>query len=460
MRHINNWYNLIMGLLQVPQGSVTLIQDTSSFKSEDNFTFAEILSQYSKEDYSKNSQISIESPKISEWKNMHFLEKLSDKITDELTCATNFTEMSSCKSTKGSLLDEQYKKLDIKEEVELVKDKARSLKNKITIANNEISRLNSQEKALKNSVYNASLELQHLEMIETSSGITDKVQNMQKLYLNKTQMCKKHKFYLEKLKGQVADKDKELNDKETELKNLQAKAKTLRLGFSKIKSCKSFDMSAMKTNLDIVQWQLEDKSPPVIRKNIRPLTCKNLLSTQVLDLTLGNVKDYITDRFDLYNENGKLDLEKKINDCQDKSIEFEQMITEEIISFEDNKNDIQQRYMKNKEELIKAGGKFKEDWVKVRLQEQSQKKKDLLVLITQAKQVESPYRVTGSLLCEHREILRAVREELMKCYRNVKALKKERFRLRETIDINDMELDDKKLEIGKLKQFQGSFCKL
>lgn len=449
-----------MGLLKASQGTGVAIQDASSFKSEENFAFAEILSQYSKEYYSKNSQIFIESPKISEWKNTHFLEELSDKITDELTCATNFTEMSSCKSTKGSLLDEQYKKFDIKEEVELAKDKTRSLKNKITIANSEISRLASQEKTLKNSIYTANLELQHLEMMETNSGITDKVHNMKKLYLNKSQTCKKHRFYLEKLKAQVRDKDNELNDKEAELKNLQAKAKTLRIGFTRIKSCKSFDMSAMKTNLDIVQLQLEDKNPPILRKNIRPLTCKNQLPSQPLDLTLGIVKDFISSQCDLYNENGKLDLEKKINDFKDKSIEFEQMITEEIINFEDNKNDMQKKYMKNKEELIKAGGKHKEEWVKIRLQEQNQKKKDLMVLVAQAKQVESPYRVTGSLLCEHREMFRAVKEELMKCYRNVKALKKERFRLRETIDINDMELDDMKLEIGKLKQFQGSFGKL
>jgi serine/threonine protein kinase len=408
--------------------------------------FPSTISQQAKDlilkmlDRKQQSRISIDEIINHNWVLSHGNDEIIDKTIDELTTATNFTDLSSCKSTKESFAEESCKKNDAKEELEHAKDKCKKLEEKIAAAKCEKLKLSSQEKLLKKNLYDASLELQHLQTTDTSSVISEKLHNIKKLNFDRAQLCKKQKFYLEKLKSKVLEKDKELADKESILKSLQEKVKSINTGFTKIKGFKSLDISQLKINLDVMQSQLGDKS-----------------SSYSYDFTIKDMKNLIICFIDKLPEFSKRDYERKIDECREKSIELEQKITEEVINFEDTKNRIQQGYRKIKDELFKVTKKNREDYVKEKMKNFEIRKQELIYSLTQAKACENPYCIYENTVSQVREKMKKLKENLMKSYLRIKTLRKERFRLRETIDVRDMEIDDIKFEIGKIKTISSLY---
>jgi serine/threonine protein kinase len=388
---------------------------------------------------SQENRITINDVKNHEWVNSHCSEDLYEKFLDESTAAT-IIDMSSCKSTKESFAEETSKKIDIKEELELAKNKAKTLEDKISSANYDKIKLVSQEKILKQTLYDADLELQHLQIIDTSSSILEKLHNIKKSNFDKAQLCKKQRFYLEKLQANIVDIDKELAIKENELKNLQNKAKSLNMGFSRIKSYKSLDISALQINLDVMQSQLGDKS-----------------FFQSYDFSMKDIKNFMENSVNQLPELSKRDYDRKIDECKEKAMEFEQKITEEAINFEDTKNRILQSYGKIKEELMKIMRKNREDWRKNKVLKENKEKKDLLKLYKEVVDMENPHEISEKSIYEANEKLRKIKDDLTRRYMRIKGLRKERFRLRETIDVKDMEIDDIKFEIGKVKTISSLY---
>ncbi|OMJ70279.1 hypothetical protein SteCoe_31791 [Stentor coeruleus] len=387
---------------------------------------------------SHENRITINDVKNHEWVNSHSSEELYEKFLDESTSATIIIDMSTCKSTKDSFAEETSKKIDVKEELVLAKNKAKTLEDKILSANCDKIKLTSTEKILKKTLYDADLELQHLLMIDTSSSISEKLHNIKKSNFDKTQLCKKQRFYLEKLQLNIVEIDKEISVKENELKNLQSKAKSLNMGFSRIKSYKSLDISSLQINLDVMQSQLGDRS-----------------SCHSYDLSIKDIKNFMENSINQLPEFSKREYERKIDECKEQAMEFEQKITEEAINFEDTKNRILQSYGKIKEELMKIMRKNREDWRKNKVLKENQQKKDLLKMCNEV--IENPHGVNEMSIYEAKEKLRIIKEDLNKSYMRIKGLRKERFRLRETIDVKDMEIDDIKFEIGKVKTISSLY---
>lgn len=383
---------------------------------------------------SQENRITINDVKNHEWVNSHGSDELYEKFLDESTAATIIIDMSSCKSTKESFAEETSKKLDVKEELELAKNKVKTLEDKISSTNCGKIKLISQEKILKQALYDADLELQHLQMTDTSSSILEKLHSIKKSNFDKAQLCKKQRFYLEKLHSNIIDIDKELSIKENELKNLHSKSKSLNMGFSRIKSYKSLDISALQINLDVMQSQLGDKS-----------------LFQSYDFSMKDIKNFMENSINQIPEFTKRDYDRKIDECKEKAMEFEQKITEEAINFEDTKNRILQSYGKIKEELMKIMRKNREDWRKNKVLKENKDKKDLLKLYKEAIDMENPHEVSEKSIYEANEKLKKIKDDLNRSYVRIKGLRKERFRLRETIDVKDMEIDDIKFEIGKVK---------
>ena len=294
--------------------------------------------------------------------------------------------MGSGKSTKESFCAEESQKKTVKGELKLLKDKLANFELKINSAKNEIIKLQSSEKKIKELIYDADLELKHLKEIDNTSSVSEMIINTKRSIFDKSQICKKYRYKLDKLKQDIEEKNKELDQKEETLKSLQNSSKTLHLRFSRIKTCKSVDISTLQINLDVIQSKLEDKSDTDIRI---PITNKD-----IINYTLSSIDQLI--------DFPVRECEKKIEKCDEQSMELEQKITELIIYYEDMKGNIMKEFRKVKEELLKITRKSSIDIIKNQSQKSLKIREQLLKSISECKSRDSII-VTDTLVMNTKE---------------------------------------------------------
>jgi aurora kinase, other len=290
------------------------------------------------------NRISIVDVQKHEWvKSGGSDEILAFSACYENTVAGNGTDMGESKSTKESYCAEDAgKKVEIKEDAESLKDRLSVIKDRILGLEMEKHRLISAERNLKQCVYEAGLEIDNLQSTDTTLAISDSLHHMRKLNFDKMQICKKQRLYLEQLKIKVDSVEKELSDKESQLKTLTDSSKTLLLNISRIKSYKSLDLSTLKLNLDVIQSQLGD-------------------SFVQGEITIKEIMDYVTNSVkDLQNVQIR-DFERKIDEKKEAVAELQQKIAELTINFEDSKGKILQSSRRVKEELFKVSKKCREE---------------------------------------------------------------------------------------------------
>ena len=210
--------------------------------------------------------------------------------------------------------------------------------------------------------------------------------NTKRSIFDKSQICKKYRYKLDKLKQDIEEKNKELDQKEETLKSLQNSSKTLHLRFSRIKTCKSVDISTLQINLDVIQSKLEDKSDTDIRI---PITNKD-----IINYTLSSIDQLI--------DFPVRECEKKIEKCDEQSMELEQKITELIIYYEDMKGNIMKEFRKVKEELLKITRKSSIDIIKNQSQKSLKIREQLLKSISECKSRDSII-VTDTLVMNTKE---------------------------------------------------------
>jgi hypothetical protein len=314
-----------------------------------------------------------------------------EKVYEELS-ANNINEAISGKSTKESICSEDLpNQYNIKLELKTAKEKIRNLEEKIQILVQEKKKSSDNEKKLKNNIYDADLELKHLHDINSIPIISEDILNIKKKISDRTQKCKKRKFYLDKLRENIIEKTKEINEKEFALNSLKQRFKNLNTDFLKKNSFKSLDISTLKISLDVMQFKLEDRCS------------KNSLS----EINLSDLNEFLiinTKQLKVFSKRNYL---KKIDQCKETSIEYEQKITELSINYEENKGKIMQSYRKVKEELQKVSKKNHEDQLAIfKLKSDVKKKQHLDIIKESSKKI--PEIVSEEKLKESRDYLKVI----------------------------------------------------
>lgn len=260
-----------------------------------------------------------------------------------------FNETSSSKSTKESVCaEESQKKCDVNEELIIAKERLCYLAHRIEVHKSEKKLLTLSKKKFLKSVYEADLEITHLKAVDNILTVTELIMQAKNLIFEKSQMCKKQNILLANLKLKIQEKTSEINEKEETLASLRKSSQSASVGFMRIKSYKSLDISSMQIDLDIILSQLEDKS----------------ISSSNSIYNVNDMMKHIQTRVGSLKESQNTIYEEKIAECNEKAMEITQKITELTIYYNEIKGKIMQGYRKVREELVKTSKKCKEEAAK------------------------------------------------------------------------------------------------
>ena len=434
-------YNITKGYIRFPQ----------KVSEEAKFLIGKMLeknqqNRFTIEDVRKNSWVNGERCGNNEDKQLHRFNTvgnlMQDKLFDRMNTMNSYVhECGSSKSTKESFCaEDSQKKEDFSEELVNARERLGYLEDRISSLKGELSKAAINEKSLVKSIYESDLELRHLNATDSITALSDLIINTKKLISDKTQICKKQNFVLERLKKTIEEKSREIKEKEESLMSLQHTGKSINIGFSRIKTYKSLDISTLKIDLDVIQSQLSGRSS----------------FDESSFISLKDARSYITSNVNRLKILNSHIYEDKIEKCNEQSADLNQKITELTIYYSDFKGKIMQGFRKVREELLKVQKKTDEHATKQAYHHRSQVKLTYKHLLSQAKSQENPTGVSESLLIATQSrlivsIMQDLKKDLNEKYVKIKAMRKERFRTRESIDIKDMEIDDIKFEIDKMK---------
>ena len=234
----------------------------------------------------QESRIGLDKIKDHGWVKLQYDldNSFEDKNFEEQTAKISITDTSSGKSTKESFCDDFSKKNDIGIELEIAKDSLKNIEEKIQLLSYTKLKLEFNEKKMKQAISDAEHELKGLQETNNFSNISEKLFNTRKIVYDRTRLSNKQKFYLEKLKNKVEEKNKELEEKEAQLASLHESVKRIKYGFSRIKTYKSLDISTLKINLDVIQTRLEYKHSNTFKSEVSIKDVMELIQSNISEL--------------------------------------------------------------------------------------------------------------------------------------------------------------------------------
>lgn len=285
--------------------------------------------------------------------------KAEDKV-DEVTEPTNSTEV--CLNTKESLKFEELSKNDYNEELDYLQDKLELLKSRVSLLESKKENYIQSERALKQALYKSDLDIKHLLSIDSFSSILEKIHSSKKVLFDLIHSTRKQKLYLEQIKRKVSDKSQELEKKEVHLNQLTDSIKSLNSGFSRIKTYKSLDISTLQINLDVIQYQMEER--------LTRLSSPTSFNPE-------NLKKFIQKTSQGFSFWSKREYEKKIENLSEKILEWEQKIAEITIKYEQEKGILLQSSARSRDKLSLIARVLKEDENKKRRSMNSSFKKEI-----------------------------------------------------------------------------------
>jgi hypothetical protein len=307
-------------------------------------------------------------------------EENSDDKHEENTEATSSTE--ACMGTKESLKYEDLSKLEYNEELESLTDKLELLKSRVKSSKQEKQKLLLSERSLKLSLYESELELQHFQSYDSLSPILEKIHSCKKSLFERIQITLKQKLYLNELKSKLEEISKDLLKKESYLNSLSDSMKSLTLGFSRIKTYKSLDISTLKIDLDVIQYQMEER--------ISRLSSPSAFNPE-------NLKSFISKTAQGFKFWTKREYEKKIEEKNERAAEWEQKIAEVMINFELDKGKILENFAEQKDRIFGIL-KNKEESLKRRKSLVCLERKELEIKINESLNLEKNRRINFGVL--------------------------------------------------------------
>ena len=339
----------------------------------------------------------------------------------ESVFSTNFTELPQ---TRESCLDQ----IDL---LEAEKEKLFLIEYKIQTLRTEIEERSRSESLLLNQIENSDSELNHLMLIDTSQDLINKLSVAQKELMEKTQTWRRLKIYFGKLKALNDSKTKEVEEKESELKELFESIKNLHMGISKIKSHRSLDLSSLRINLDVLQHKIGERSGR---------------SPMNSGVSLVDLKELVHAKTESIKFISKSEYKSKICKCLAKVSEFQQNIADLTLNYELEKGKIVQNYSRIKEKFEIIKKKKRDEMTKINSFKNTITKTELLDQIHSLPKLDDSVAIALNKVKRRADDLKS---SLKLVKSQVKEKQRERFKLENSIDSRQLEIDDLKFKLNR-----------